>query len=151
MLEEREISAFEQISGLMKGGHGRWWIIGRAALELYGVDTGGLKVIDVIVSPGEARRLADTIPTTKHRRQGTPLIRARSTLSAELGGMPVEFHSWMEIRVGGEWRPFALESRVPIEVGEVLMPVPARDELAAMLAQYGTGKDRTLAAQLTAG
>ena len=87
---------------------------------------------------------SDTLTTEKHRRQGTPLLRARVTLAATLAEVPVEFHSWLEVRQGGGWQPFGLQSRAPIEIGEVLMPVPKRDELADMLARYGDSKERAL-------
>jgi len=150
MIGEREIQAFEQLFELMQGAHNPWWVIGPAAVALHGADVGGLKHIDVLVSPGDARRISDLMTCRKFRRQGTPLLRARSTLETALGEVPAEFHSWLEVRSGGDWRPLALQSRVPIEVGEALMPVPARDELVEMLSLYGTGADHKLAARLSA-
>ena len=151
MLGERDILAFEALSGLMRGSHNPWWVIGPAAAALYGVGDGPLAAIDVLVSPGDARRISDTLTTEKHRRQGTPLLRARATLAATLADVPVEFHSWLEVRQGGGWQPFGLQSRAPVEIGDVLMPVPRREELADMLARYGGSKERALATRLAAG
>ena len=150
MIGEREISAFEALFELMLESRSPWWVTGPAAVALYGAEVGTLKLIDVVVSPGDARLIETRLPCKKQRRTGTPLLRARSTLEARLADVPVEFHSWLEVRAGGDWRPLALHARVPIEVGDALMPVPPRDELAEMLATYGTGKDHILAARLAA-
>jgi hypothetical protein len=148
MIGEREISGFEAVFETMRPSRSPWWVIGPAAAALYGIDVGDLERIDVVVAPGDARALEGRIDCHKERRHGTALLRARTTLATHLGAMPVIFHSWLEARFGGEWRPLKIETRKPIEVGEALIPVPARDELAAMLAAYGTGNERALAKAL---
>ena len=149
MIGEREIGSFEALFETMRPCRSPWWVIGPAAAALYGIDVGALDRIDVVIAPGDARALEGWIDCRKERRHGTALLRARTTLETRLGAMPVVFHSWLEARIGGEWRPLTIESRKPIEVGEALMPVPARDELAAMLAAYGTGHERALARALS--
>ena len=148
MIGEREISSFEALFETMRPSRSPWWVIGPAAAALWGIDVGELERIDVVVAPGDARALEARIDCHKERRHGTALLRARTTLETRLGAMPVIFHSWIEARFGGEWRPLKIESRKPIEVGEALIPVPDRDELAAMLAAYGTGQERALARAL---
>lgn len=150
MIGEREIRGFEALFETMQGLRSPWWVIGPAAVALYGAEVGTLKEIDVVISPGDSRALESRLTCKKLRRDGTPLLRARTTLVANLGEMPVAFHSWLETREGGTWQPFALERRKPIEVGEALMPVPARDDLIDMLRRYGTGHDHKLAENLAA-
>lgn len=70
-------------------------------------------------------------------------MRYRSALFGRIDGLPlpVEVMAGPELFSGNRWRPVRFTTREPVGVGETAVYIPARAELAALLAAIGRPKD----------
>ncbi|WP_447413025.1 hypothetical protein, partial [Clostridium perfringens] len=64
--------------------------------------------------------------------------------------LPVEFMADFHRRSGEEWLPVQLATRLSVEVEGVVVFIPERTELQAMLAAFGRPKDIQRAQSLAA-
>lgn len=139
---ETETAALKLLAGLMAEAHQSWWLIGPAAVGLHGGEPGTFRRFEVIVSPGDARRLAETRGLTLERGPATPLKRARKSLTLPLGGFEAQVMYGVEQHAGGRWVAVLPTTRVGVDLGDgrmIYTPEPA--ELAAILRQTGRGRD----------
>lgn len=151
-MEPGELAALKLLTGLMTEAHQPWWLIGPAAVALHGGDAGNFTRFEVIVSPGDARRLAEARGLSLVRGPATALKRARNSLTLPLGGIEARLMVWVEQHVAGRWVPVQPKSRVAVDLGDGRKVfTPDRDELAAILKQTGRARDLARAASLEGG
>jgi len=148
-MDPSELAALKLLSGLLADLHQPWWLIGPAAVALHGGAAGQFSRFEVIVSPGDARRLAEERGLTLTPGPATALKRSRKSLTLPIGGLDARLMVWVEQHVGGRWVPVQPKSRVAIDLGggrQVF--VPEREELIDILKQTGRGRDMVRAASL---
>ncbi len=137
--------ALRAVAVAMASARDPWWIIGSAAVRLYGVET---PVADVDVLTSAADGAAVVAAWHGEVVIGAPDARFRSTPFARLGGaaLPIEIMAGLHIRADDGWRPLLPRTRV-VRDGS---PVPDRAELIAILRLFGRPKDMQRAALLGA-
>ena len=128
-----------------------WWIIASAAVALHGADPGHVADVDVLLSVTDARCVLPTIGI--QLRQGSEHAAFRSSIFGTWSGttpLPVEFmadfHRWS----GEAWLPVQPATRQGVDVDSVVVFVPERTELEAMLTAFGRPKDLERAKSLAA-
>ncbi|GKY86964.1 hypothetical protein [Sinisalibacter aestuarii] len=148
-MEPGERAALKLLSGLLAEAHQPWWLIGPAAVALLGGEAGSYTRFEVIVSPGDARRLAEARGLDLARGPATALQRARKSLSLPLGGIEARLMVWAEQHLGGRWVPMQPKTRVAIDLGDGRQVfTPDRAELISLLKRTGRARDLARAASL---
>lgn len=148
-MDASEIAALKMLAGVMTEAHQPWWLIGPAAVGLHGGEAGTFSRFEVIVSPGDARRLAGLRGLTLERGPASPLKRARQSLTLPLGGLDARLMYGAEQHAGGRWVAVLPTTRVGFDLGDGrIVYTPERDELIAILKQTGRGRDLARAASL---
>lgn len=150
MLSERETTALAELAALLMPAHNPWWIIGRAAVVLHGADEAPLKAVEVLVSPGDARRLIELPGLTKQPPVAMPLFRSRSLLTTTLQGLPIEIMAGFENHAGGKWQAVMPRTRLAVAVDGAEVFIPECNELIGILTRFGRKKDLARAAALSA-
>lgn len=128
-----------------------WWIITSAAVALHGADLGHVADVDVLLSIADAQRILPMIGI--HLRQGSTHAAFRSKIFGTWTGttpLPVEFMAEFSLWSGEAWLPVQPLTRQPIELDDVVVFVPDRAELQAILAAFGRPKDIERARSLAA-
>lgn len=129
-----------------------WWVIASAAVALHGVDPGHVADVDVLLSVADARRILPTIGIQLRKGVAHPAFRS-SIFGTWTGAtpLPVEFMADFHRRSGEAWLPVQPATRQRIEVDGVVVFLPERTELQAMLTAFGRPKDLERARSLAAG
>ncbi|WP_375428054.1 hypothetical protein [uncultured Sphingomonas sp.] len=143
-------TSLNAIGNIMVQTHDPWWIIASAAVALHGANPGHVADIDVLLSVADARRILPTIGIEP--RQGSAHAAFRSSIFGTWTGtaLPVEFMADFHRRSGEAWLPVQPAARQSVEVEGVVVFVPDRAELQAMLAAFGRPKDMERAQSLAA-
>ncbi len=126
-----------------------WWVIGSAAVALHGDDPGEVADIDVIVSRRDLDALYERLPLSNTPDMTKSMFRSERFGLWSEPDVPVEFMAGLEIQVGGNWLPVEPRTRQAVSLGEHAAFVPEREELVAILHQFGRPKDLARAATLT--
>ena len=117
-----------------------WWIIGSAAVALHGAETPAADV-DLLTTPGAARRLARLWGVTPPPPSGHQLFRSQVHFEHALDGVIVDVMAELEVRAGDGWIPVRPSTRLPIAVQGATLYAPAREELIDILELFGRPKD----------
>lgn len=142
MLNATEIWALRQVPALLAQAHNPWWVIGAAAAKLHGADLGPLKAVEVVVSPGDARRILDELGLENTAKSAAmPLVRSRMLGVGSVGELKLDILSSLEARAGGAWQGVTPKSRVALKVEGAELFVPDCDEMLAIFATLGRPKD----------
>jgi hypothetical protein len=120
---------------------GPWWLIGGAAVALYGVGTDPLADIDVMMGASDARRVLQSLGVAPEAPGGSELFRS-AVFGHWLGlPIPVDVMGDFEVRTGEVWRRVEPTTREPRTVAGRTLFVPSRRELAGILRLFGRPKD----------
>ena len=118
-----------------------WWLFGGAAMALVGLRDWRVPDIDVLTSPGDARRLIAALKGEIVTDPGEGQFRSRVYGRADGQAVPIEVMAELEIRTGADWRPVVFDTRVPVAVGRHILHIPEPAEQIAMARQFGRPKD----------
>lgn len=141
-MDAGEKAALKMLAGVMTEAHQPWWMIGPAAVWLHGGDAGKFTRFEVIVSPGDARRLAEIRGLTLERGPATPLKRSRQSFALPLGGIEARIMYGAEQHAAGRWVSILPTTRKAFDLGDGRMVyTPERDEMIAILKQTGRARD----------
>lgn len=137
-------------STIMDQAQDPWWIIASAAVALHGADPGHVSDVDVLLSVADAKRILPRIGVQLRSGSAHPTFHSRIFGTWTGTALPVEFMADFQRLSGAEWLPVQPTTRQQIEVGGVVVFVPERPELQAMLSAFGRPKDIERARRLTA-
>ena len=141
-MDQSVVSSLKLLSGLLTDLHQPWWLIGPAAVGVLGGEPGKFTRLEVVMSPGDGRRISEAHDMPLVPGPATPLKRARKSLTLPLGGLNAVLMVQVEQHVGGRWVAVNPKSRVATDLGDgrqVFTPNPA--ELAAILRLSGRASD----------
>lgn len=119
-----------------------WAIFGGAALCLHGLSTEAPKDIDVLLSLGDAERIAARHGLPNKAAGGTERFRSQILLHPSIGSVPVELMAGFEVRTADGWVPVRIEHCVTKRAGGMALPVATLPELARLFHLFGRPKDR---------
>lgn len=123
------------------GLHDPWWVFGGAAMALVGLTDWRVPDIDVLTSPGDARRLATALDARIVTDPGEGMFRSRVYARTEGRPVPIEIMAGLEVRTGPDWLPVAFDSRHPVAVDGGPLYIPALAEQIATARLFGRPKD----------
>jgi hypothetical protein len=118
-----------------------WWVFGGAAMALLGLTDWRVPDIDVLASPGDARRLAAALDAGVVTDPGEGQFRSRVYARTEGRAVPIEIMAGLEVRTGPDWRPVRFDTRLPVAVPGGLLHIPALAEQVATARLFGRPKD----------
>lgn len=140
-LSDPPLSTIVRLAAFLEETSDPWWILGSAAVALSGVDPGGVRDIDVLVSLPDACRLMETKALPNDADGGGALFRSEIFLRPDLGDVPVEIMANYAIRQGNVWRPVTLQTRETVSVGGATVYLPDLSEQMALFERMGRPKD----------
>ncbi len=140
-LSDPSLSSIIRLAAFLEDTSDPWWILGSAAVALSGVNPGGVRDIDVLVSLQDARRLMETKALPNEVDGGGALFRSEIFLRPEIGDVPVEIMANYVIREEGGWWPVKLQTREAVSVCGTTVYVPELGEQAMLLQRLGRPKD----------
>jgi hypothetical protein len=129
------------VADAMAGAIDPWWVIGSAAVALYGVGSVTVADVDVLLSPADAERVLPGLGIAAQRGPGHPLFRSALFGTWRAHPLPVEFMAGFEHCRHGRWRLLQPATRLPVQAGAPRVYVPAREELRDIIASFGRPKD----------
>ena len=118
-----------------------WWVFGGAAMALLGLTDWRVPDIDVLSSPGDARRLAAALDARIVTDPGEGQFRSRVYARTEGRAVAIEIMAGLEVRTGPDWRPVRFETRIPVATGGRPLYIPVLAEQIAMARLFGRPKD----------
>ena len=145
------LASLDAVGNLMVEARDPWWIIASAAVALHGADPGHVADVDVLLSITDAQRILPTIGI--QLREGSAHAAFRSRIFGTWIGttpLPVEFMADFHRRSGETWLPVLPATRQRVEVAGVVVFVPEKADLQAMLTAFGRPKDLQRAQGLAA-
>lgn len=126
-----------------------WWIVASAACHLHGIDPGVVRDVDVLMDERDLAAVLAPLGLQPQAGQSDGLFRSRCFVSWDQAPLTVEFFAGFELCEAGRWTEIRLQSREWSAFGDCGLPVPGRDELAALLRRFGRPKDLIRAEQLS--
>jgi len=144
----------QALAKVMKQASDDWWIIGSAAVALHlfdqglGGDPGTVADVDVITSRRDLDTLYGALPLTDTPEDGKPMFLLERFGRWSEPVFSVEFMTGLKLRVGNEWRLVQPRTRTAIALGKITLYVPERQELVAILYDFGREKDLRRAASI---
>jgi hypothetical protein len=125
----------------MRDAQDPWWVVSSAAVALHGVTPIEVGDVDVLMSVADAQRAMDQLGVVPIEDGASALF--RSTLFGQWEAPPlvVEIMAGFHVAKGAGWTEVLPRTRVPIFVGQRVVYVPDRAELAEMLRLFGRPKD----------
>ena len=135
---------------LMDEAQDPWWIIASAAVAIHGADPGHVSDVDVLLSVADAIRILPRIGVQLRSGSAHPTFRSRIFGIWTGTALPVEFMADFQCLSARGWQPVQPATRQPIEVDGVIVFVPDRSELQALLGAFGRPKDIERARSLAA-
>lgn len=118
-----------------------WTIFGGAALCLHGILAGPPKDIDVLLSLGDAERIAARHGLANEAAGGAERFRSQTLLHPSMGTVPVELMAGFDVLTGDGWVPVRIEHHVTKTIGGVALPVATLPELARLFRLFRRPKD----------
>jgi hypothetical protein len=118
-----------------------WWVFGGAAMILAGLRDWRAPDIDVLTSPGDARRLIAALDAEVVTDPGEGQFRSRVYGRTRGEAVPIEVMADLEVRTGADWRPVVFETRMPVAAGPDIVHIPGVAEQIAMARLFGRPKD----------
>lgn len=136
------------IARMMAEARDPWWVIASAAMALHGAAPITVADVDLLTSVGDAERLLDTLGIAPSPSEGTPRFRSAIFARLAIAPVPIELMADFHIHSGGAWRPLVPATRIPIALGDAILPVPSIAELIAHCRLFDRPKDKARAALL---
>lgn len=127
-----------------------WWVIASAAVALHGADPGHVSDVDVLLSVADAMRILPRIGVQLRSGSAHPTFHSRIFGIWTGTALPVEFMADFQRLSGEGWLSVQPATRQAVEVDGVIIFVPERLELQALLAAFGRPKDIERARRLAA-
>jgi len=129
------------VSDAASGARDPWWIIGSAAVVLYGRSVAHVKDVDLMMSAADAEVFLRRVGESP--RNGKPNDRFRSLVFGIWSAppVPVEVMGGFSIATRDGWRDVSLATRETVTVGGRSICVPAAEELIQLLRSFGRTKD----------
>ena len=126
-----------------------WWLIGSAAIALYGVNL-DVADVDLQLAPQDAMKLLRENHGARLDDGGNERFRSEVFGRIEIGPLPIDVLGGFQVVRNGRWEAVEPATRVaiPTPVGHIF--VPARLELAAITRSLGRPKDLARARMLDA-
>lgn len=118
-----------------------WRVFGGAAMALVGLRDWRVPDIDVLTSPGDARRLIAALGAEIVTDPGEGQFRSRVYGRTHGEAIPIEVMAGLEVRTGADWVPVAFETGIPVAAGPHILHIPAVAEQIAMARLFGRPKD----------
>lgn len=118
-----------------------WWIIGSAAVALFGGAPITVRDIDVVLSEAELGRVCARLGLAHDTKAPHPLFRSTAFATWDENPLPVEFMAGFHLRQGDSWIAVAPKTRRAITLTDCALHVPERHELQDILMRFGRPKD----------
>ena len=134
-------NSFVGLADLLRPCRDPWAIFGGAALCLHGLSTEPPKDIDVLLSLGDAERIAARHGLANEAAGGAERFRSQILLHPPMGTVPVELMAGFEVLTGDGWVPVRIEHHVTKTIGRTALPVATLPELARLFRLFGRPKD----------
>lgn len=117
-----------------------WWLFGGAAVALHGLPV-EIADVDVLMSARDLRSLMSRLGVDADGE--TPVDRIRSDIWLPWGAAPlgVDFTAGLQVRTHDRWLRIEPATRQTVQLEGHTLYVPSRDELIAILRQFGRPKD----------
>ncbi|VVT11143.1 conserved hypothetical protein [Sphingomonas sp. EC-HK361] len=135
------VATLERVAALLGKADEPWWIIGSAAVALHGGAADEIGDIDVLLGTADALRLVDELGLARCESGNDPLFRSAIFARWTAPPLPVEFMAGLHVADAGQWASVVPQSRELIRCGDVMIGVPSRAELRAILLLFGRPKD----------
>lgn len=141
MLSDPDRFALRRVAAFLSSTTDPWWVLGSAAMALSGIDPGGIRDVDVLVSKRDAKALMARYALKNSADGGTERYRSAIFLMLDLGERRVEIMAGYEIRAGDRWERVEPGTRDPVKIDEAVLFVPSVEDQIAILRQLGRPKD----------
>lgn len=135
-------------ANVMKAARDPWWIISSAAVALHGADAGHVADVDVLLSVNDAEYLLPPLGLELQPGSDHPDFRSNIFGTWTAPPLQIEFMAGFWYRSGVNWLPVQPRTREAIEVGDITVFVPSREELSQLLRNFGRPKDLARANKL---
>lgn len=133
---------------IMHDNHDPWWVIGSAAMLMFGHAEGTINDVDFLVSARDAKAISDRLNLPNLADSSSELSRSPFLLHPKSDETAIEIIADLKIKQGDIWMPVALTSRETHNLNGSTLYTPDRTELAALYRRIGRDKDQRRAAQL---
>lgn len=134
--------------GLMHENRDPWWIIGSAAMLLFGHKDIEINDVDFLVSERDAKVISRRLGLPNQADSGSTLFRSPFLLRPPSEGVEVEIMAGLEINHAGTWNLVILKTRQSHDWKGLTVFTPDRTELTALYRRIGRDKDLRRADQL---
>ncbi|MEM9376344.1 MAG: hypothetical protein AAGA72_08990 [Pseudomonadota bacterium] len=125
-----------------------WWVLGSAAMALIGIDPGGVRDVDILVSKRDAAALLTRYGLRNEADGGTDRYRSAVFLRPDLGGVDVEIMADYRVKQGVHWQPIWPQTRRHVSLDGTGLIVPGVQEQLALLRMLNRPKDHARIARL---
>ncbi|KQM95257.1 hypothetical protein ASE70_00525 [Sphingomonas sp. Leaf22] len=134
--------AMAMMVGVLRAATAPWWVIAGASVALHARRPVAVGDIDVLIGIEDVA-LIRALPGVRVRTpDDNGRFRSPFYAALDVAGVEVECMAGFELCHANRWEPVRPRSRVFVEVDEgLVVPVPDRAELVAMLARFGRAKD----------
>jgi len=148
-LSRTQCDALAMIAGVLRSATASWWIIAGAAVALHARAVVAVDDIDVLIGEQDVALVRALAGVSVRPPDGNALFRSAFYAASDAHGVRIEWMAGFELWHVGGWQPIRPRTRVMIDAGDGLMvPVPDRAEMVAMLTRFGRDKDVTRIALL---
>ena len=117
-----------------------WWLIGSAAVVLFGGKISHVKDVDLMMSARDAEAFLQRTGASRGTEK-SDRFRSKVFGTWSAPPVPVEVFGGFEVATDGAWRPVTFETREAIVAGHTQIFVPSRSELVRLLKTFGRPKD----------
>ncbi|HET7708500.1 MAG TPA: hypothetical protein VFK50_03075 [Sphingomicrobium sp.] len=118
-----------------------WWVIGSAAVALYGADVSDISDIDLLMSEADAAKLMQALGEPFRHKEPNSLFRSTIIGCWTEPPLTVEIMGGFEVATDEGWERVWPRTRQPAEVRGRTLFIPSAAELKAMLVKFGRPKD----------
>ncbi len=139
-----------ELARLMADVRENWWVIGSTAIVLAGVDGIVPNDIDVLVSAGAARVLAERLDETPLVMLPHPKFRSEVFFRRQLVFREAEVMGGFDVAGEGGWQTFWPTSRRIVSLSQGVISIPDVEDLKRMCRLFGRAKDMEKLARLDA-
>lgn len=128
-----------------------WWVIGSAAVALYLGRDIGVRDVDILLEPGDAKAIRERLGISFAAAKPHPLFRSREYFTSNASPLPIEFMADFSMFSDGRWEAVTLTTRRRMQIGSIVLYTPDIGELVLLLGRFGRPKDLERLALLEAG
>ena len=134
------------VAGATKQAVDPWWIIGSAEVALVGGEVRDVRDVDVLMSRRDAHAFLRRVGSAPATRDPDALFRSEVFGTWNEPPLAVDVMGGFSLFSGGMWRPVSPGTREPVGIQDQTLFVPSREELRALLLDFGREKDIARAA-----